>query len=196
MLAVLVTTASSCERPALDEVCPDVQAGTLALTELRGPQAGSDTWGQWIELKNTGSEALDLTGLQIIVTPGDGSDPARLIVREGVELAADAYVVLGRAELGDVPAHMDYGFGADFDGGLDPTGVVEVVACGEEIDRFVYLELPAEGSYAFDGSKTPSAEANDDESCWCADTTEPPPDGPMTEIGLPGTPREENRPCP
>ena len=68
-------------------------------------------------------------------------------------------------------------------------------ACGESIDRLVFKSLPTTGSYSFDGAKEPGADANDDESCWCADETEADPDGPMTEIGIPGTPGEENRPC-
>ena len=55
--------------------------------------------------------------------------------------------------------------------------------------------IPELGSLAFDGNKTPTVEANDDEQCWCNDDTEPPDDGPMIEFGIPGTPGEENRPC-
>lgn len=194
--ALLAVCIAGCGREPTEEICPDVQAGELVLTELRGPQSGADTYGQWIELFNATDAALELRGLQIAFTPGDGSDPLRLIVRRDLELESEGYVVLGRAELDDVPAHMDYGFGPEFDDGLDPSGVVDVEACDEVIDRFVYLELPVEGSYAFDGSKPIDADANDDESCWCADTNEAPPDGPMTEIGLPGTPGEENPPCP
>jgi hypothetical protein len=193
---LLALLGLACEREPLEEVCPDVQAGGLVLTELRGPQTGSDTYGQWIELLNATGDTIELRGVQIIFTPGDGSDPLRLIVRRELEVDAGAYVVLGRADLDEVPAHMDYGFGPEFDGGLDPSGVVEVEVCDEVVDRFVYLQLPVEGSYAFDGSKSVDAEVNDDESCWCADTTEAPPDGPMTDIGLPGTPGEENHACP
>ncbi len=194
-VAAVFSTGGGCEREPLPTICPDVQEGELVVTELRGPQTGSDTYGQWIELFNPGDGAIDLLGLQIIVSSGDGSEPARLIVRETLELGAGEYAVLGRAELDDVPAHMDYGFGTDFDGGLDSGGVIEVEACEVLVDRLVFTQLVTEGSYAFDGAKVPTATANDDTSCWCADATDPPPDGPMTEIGLPGSPGEENRPC-
>ena len=51
--AIAVLGLGSCEREAMPAICPDVQAGELVLTEMRGPQSGADTYGQWFELFNT-----------------------------------------------------------------------------------------------------------------------------------------------
>jgi hypothetical protein len=66
------------------------------------------------------------------------------------------------------------------------------MACGDEIDRVVYPTLPAEGTWALDGRLTPDDVVNDDPFNWCADAFDP---GVVEEIGLPGTPGENNRAC-
>ena len=89
---------------------------------------------------------------------------------------------------------MDYGYLSDFDSNLYDGGAMEVWACGVLADRVVYRDLPSLGSYALDGARTPTADDNDVEGYWCADTapaTAPPPEA----LGLPGTPQEANRPC-
>jgi hypothetical protein len=193
--AVLAALTGACAREALPEHCPALDEGELVLTELRGPQSGSDTWGEWLELFNRSGEQVDLAGLELTLTPGDGGDPIRLLVRRELIVEPEDHVVLGAAELDEAPPHMDYGLGAGFDG-FPGGGVIEVDACDEPVDRLVYLSLPERGTWSFDGAKPPTAPANDEPSCWCADTTEPEPGAPMTEIGVPGTPGEVNRPCP
>jgi hypothetical protein len=187
--------ATACEREALPSICPDVQEGELVVTELRGEQDGSDTYGQWIELAYTGAGKIDLEGVHVVLQPGDGSASARLIVREPTTIEEGEYVVLGKAETDAPPMHVDYGFGEDFSDGLDPGGIIEVYACDVLVDRLVYKSLPTLGTWSFDGSKTPDPDANDDETCWCADESDEPPPGPVTEIGIAGTPGLENRPC-
>jgi hypothetical protein len=210
--AALLHAGLACEHEPLPGICPDVQEGELVITELRGPQTGADTYGQWVELRNASGRKLDLRGVKLLVQPGDGSEAARLIIREPLDVEDGAFVVLGRQRFDDpsdeddpyepcygkddAPSHMEYCLGMDFQAGLDPSGVLELYACDVLVDRLVYRSLPTDGSFAFDGAKEPDADANDDEDCWCEDATEAPDDGPQTEIGLPGTPGEENRPCP
>ncbi len=80
---------------------------------------------------------------------------------------------------------------------LERAGRIDLVACGQLIDRLRYETLPSEGSLILDGALEPDAEANDDASNLCVDDAqeELEPGEPRTFIGLPGTPQEENRRC-
>ncbi len=185
-LATLVVLG--CAREPLETPCPDVEPGDLVLSEIRGPQAGSaDPFGQWVEVYNASGTTVSLTGLSLAMRKIDGSGAAAVIVRsDDTDVAAGGYVVLGRFARGSEPAHVSYGFRSDLDADLYPAAELVLSACGETIDRTVYRTLPTAGTLAFDGDRTPSADANDVESAWCADT-----DG----EGLPGTPLGRNNPC-
>jgi len=186
--------ALGCARDPLDNACPPAQAGDLVVTEIRGPQAGADTWGQWIEIYNASGQDLALAGLAVEVLRIDGGDSWVILVRDHDLLAgAGEYVVLGRRPATNVPAHMTYGYLPDFDHDFPPGAVVTVSSCGTVIDEMVYRNLPEGGSWELSGAiDPPSAAANDDENSWCIDTT---PNTSMTELGLPGSPRERNPSC-
>lgn len=178
----------------IEYICPDVAAGELVITEVRGEQSGADTYGQWIEVYNASGSAIDLRGMHLEVTRLDGSGLKKVIVRaDALPVEAGAYTVLGRFP-NEIPAHGDYAFGFDLESDLYGAAVVKILACGEEVDSLVYNDLPGEGSYSFDGNLDPDASANDTDSNWCTDAAED-PDAPPTEIGIPGTPKEANRPC-
>jgi hypothetical protein len=187
---------SGCAREQEPFFCPDVGEGELIITEIRGSQEGPDTWGQWIELHNPTDRDLDLFGLRVSMRPLDGDEPDVILVRaEGIALPAGGYAVLGRFDDDARPEHVDYGFQVDLESSLLPASQVTVTACGVITDRVLYRRLPGLGSLSLDGATAPDAEFNDDETVWCDDATEPSPDGPQTELGVPGTPGEANRPC-
>ena len=48
-----------CARDPVDAVCPQLTAGDLVLTEVRGPQNPEDTDGPWIELFNATNDSID-----------------------------------------------------------------------------------------------------------------------------------------
>ena len=190
-------SVGGCTREQEPFFCPDVGEGELIVTEIRGAQEGPDTWGQWIELHNPTDRDLDLFGLRVEMRPLDGDEPDVVLVRtEGVALEAGGYGVLGRFDDDNRPEHVDYGFTVDLDSSLLSAARIQVKACGVVTDSVVYRNLPSTGSLSWDGALPPDATANDDELAWCPDTTEPSPDGPQTELGVPGTPGEANRPCP
>jgi hypothetical protein len=196
-LAAVMTIVCGCTREPEAFLCPDVEEGELVVSELRGPQSGVDTWGQWIELFNASGADVDLYGLRVTFVPGDGSEADAFLVRtEPVEVPLGAYVVLGRDDDRTRPAHMDYGYELDVASDLPPSGKIEVEACGELLDSMTYRELPVLGTLALDGALEPTAAVNDEPANLCGDATEPSPDGPQTELGVPGTPGEANRPCP
>src|SRR5688572_29312140 len=49
-----------CVRDPVEAVCPDVSAGALVVTEVRGEQTPEDLDGPWIELFNATSDTIDL----------------------------------------------------------------------------------------------------------------------------------------
>ena len=92
------------------------------------------------------------------------------------------------------------------DPGLGDRGLTSVVYAADgsvlaewhaEEDRALvtYDGLPSQGSHSFGGDQLPDAQANDDDTGWCNDRTEPTPEQSAFNLGVPGTPGEENRPC-
>lgn len=183
---------AGCSREPEDLLCPDVGPGDLVVTEIRGPQSSPNSLPQWIELANVSGNDLDLQGLHVALQRPDGSNPVDMIVRYKRPLPADDYYVLGLISDTMLENGVDYGLAGDYDGDLYEDGLLDLVSCGETIDRVDYENLPKAGTWSL-GVVPPDAEANDDASLWCVDAT--PTDGPTTELGVPGTPGEENRPC-
>ncbi len=218
----LATLVAACSRPPLGEFCPDVDEGDLVITEIRGPQTGGDTRGQWFEVYNATDRTVDLRGLRVNFydlqgarQPGD-----RVIVVRAAELLVDpgAYVTLGHHDPAKLPAFVDATFIVDYFRAVEdadeddlgfgdtaerrprdlvPAGRIELEACDTVIDSLSYRALPDEGTLSFDGSLEPDAEANDDEKNFCVDSDAEvlEPGEPQLYIGLPGTPQEANRPC-
>ena len=194
--SVILVMAAACGREPLDWVCPDVGYGDLVLTEIRGPQTGSDS-PDWFEIYNASDRPLDLYGAQFFIRRLNGENPRTIIVRdESVVVEPGAYVVLGQTFPGEEPAHIDYGYAQDFPVGLYDTAAIDILACGEVIDRVEYRRLPRDASLALDGALEPSADVNQsasdggEDSSWCADPEL------QADTGLVGTPRESNRVCP
>ncbi len=191
-----LAAASSCVRAPVDTPCPQLEVGELVITELRGAQAGPDSYGEWIEVYNASDREIELGGLAVSSIELDGSGETRFWVRaSALSLAPGAYATLGASARVPLPGHLDYSFADDGVAGLEAAGVLTLESCGAFVDEVVYRELPEAGSWALDGAQPPSAESNDDETQWCVDARPAPPDVPMTELGLPGSPREENPPC-
>ena len=187
------------------------------VTEIRGPQDGPDTRGEWFELYNTTDEVLDLRGLRGVLTNLRGSQQRDFVVRDSLLVEPGAYVVLGSLPLDDERRpELDYSFNADFraeprfededdvllpeTADADPRELfanarVELLACDHPIDRVVYAELPSTGTYSFDGAIEPDVDANDDTTRWCTNDVQAPVEGPQTAQGSPGSPGAPNPPC-
>jgi hypothetical protein len=169
-----------CIRESLPEICPSVEVGELVISELRGPQDGADSFGQYLEVYNASGKMVDLKGL-ILRLRSAGGDERSLLLRESYELDAQGYVAI-------------YG-PADLLG--DTSAFVELEACDELIDEVFYAALPMLGTLACGNAEIPpSADANDDSEsgCWCVDEQEI-GDQPLFGLGLPGSPGGPNR-CP
>lgn len=182
----------ACVRDPLPSSCPELAAGDLVVTEIRGSQAGS--YRQWIEIYNASDVDVPVTGLRITLTQFDGVGSQTFVVRdEALELAAGAYLVLGS---GDPAAldYIDYDYSADLPGDLYAGATLELTSCRTVVDTLIY-NLPDEGTLALDGAAEPDATANDDSKTgWCVDDRAS--EGPQTQIGIRGTPGGANPPCP
>ena len=104
--------------------------------------------------------------------------PARIFLQNWVALGQGARDM---AVPSLIPGALRFGYG----------GVLDVSACGVTIDRVVWNDLPADGTYSL-GVMPPDAVGNDVMAAWCADTIDDDPVAP----GLPGTPGVSNHPCP
>ncbi len=200
-----------CSIQATKHICPNLAAGELVVTEMRGVQQGADSFGQWIELYDarTTGEPLNLRGLQLHLSAGDLTKEFRIIVRGDLESAPGDFIVLSNDEPSQpLPAFVDYSFFSDFfsvqtledDNGvairevvtpavLKGKGILSVVACSDEpIDTLVFPNLPTEGTWALQGE--PSSERNDHDDNFRVDDCA----GRLPGFGLSGTPGEANPP--
>lgn len=199
-----------CERAPGSEICPRIEAGDLVFSELRGAQAGQDSFGHYLELYNASDQSIDLQGVWIHQTSVSGAEQS-ILIRESVTVPIGGYAVIGPG-LDQLPTWMDYGVGWDISGGdaataeyprdliksAYPIGFFSLYACDELIDEVYYGQgtIPTTGSLACGNVEAPpSAGQNDDTSsgCWCVDDQSP--EVPLPGIGLPGTPGRANR-CP
>lgn len=191
-LALAFPLVCACVRDPLPRTCPELAAGDLVVTEIRGSQAGS--YRQWIEIYNASDVDVPVTGLRITLTQFDGVGSQTFIVRdEGLELTPGAYLVLGSGDPAAID-YIDYDYSADLPGDLYAGATLELSACQTVVDELIYT-LPAEGTLALDGAAPPDASTNDESKVgWCVDVRAS--EGPQTQIGIRGTPGEANPPCP
>ena len=52
LFGAAVVALACLPRDGVPAVCPQVAQGDLVVSELRGPQEGADSFGQWIEVFN------------------------------------------------------------------------------------------------------------------------------------------------
>lgn len=191
--------STGCSHDPLDIPCPAVSEGELVVTEIHGPQSGEDQYGEWVEVYNGTGRTIDLSGLAVRFIKLDGSSNLQMFVRNATSIGPGSYAVFGKQLAGAEPAHVDYGYLGDI-GDIDGSGgklfdsaAVELSSCGEVIDLAVYRNLPTKGSLALNGAiSPPTAAANDEDINWCVDDLE---DENTEQMGVRGTPREENPVC-
>lgn len=150
----------------------NVLPGDVVITEIFANAAGEDRGNEWFELYNATGAPVDLAGLTLHASKGDGS-AAKDHELTTLEIAAGDWVVLGGVldQDGVRPEFIDYGYGADL-GDLPNTSGRLAVMCGETaIDEVPYEEVTEAASRGFDGSRTPDASGNDDITLWCDATT-------------------------
>lgn len=170
--------ACACTGDPEEAFCPEAGAGDLIVTEIRGEQTGEEDGDQWFEVQNQTGIELELYGTVVDLLSIDGNTRERMLIRRSLPLAPGDHAVLGVLPEAERLPHMDYGFGADYETEADGTvfpsaGAVTVIGCSVELDRVVFDDLPATGTWSLDDNGT-----------WCANATPS------------GTPGEANPPCP
>lgn len=164
--------------------------GQLVITEIMADPAGSDDSSfEWFEVHNPTDMTLSLQGVGLEYSKIDGTDgKGHLIKDESLTIAPGAYMVFGKATADTLPAHIDYGYGADLGSMSNTTGKVRLVCGKVAIDEALYDDLKDGYSRSF-GPKPPDAIGNDDLGGWCLASE--------AYAGAEfGSPRAENPDCP
>jgi hypothetical protein len=160
---MLTPSAAGAPAPTAPRPATPSRPGQLVITEIMvDPKTLSDSDGEWFELQNVSTAALDLQGCAI----DDGAMDLRLISAR-VIVQPFGYLTIAR--------HDQPGFTPGYVDTISFTNSADTIAlrCGDvELDRVSYdkaagFALVAGASLSLDPSKT-SAESNDDASAWCA----------------------------
>ena len=121
----------------------DVPADVLQISEVMpNPDACSDDVGEWVEIRNTGDRAVDLTGLRLGDALSDGDVGATRL------LGAGERAILARSDEACVPT-VDGTFAAALSNGGDD--VVLLRPDGEILDTMSYPDGDAGVSWVRDG---------------------------------------------
>jgi hypothetical protein len=149
---------------------PGPQPGVVLVTEfMANPKAASDTDGEWIELFNPGSAAVDINGWTL---QDKGTDKHVITAASPLRVPATGYLVLGRntdkAKNGGVDVGYVY---KDFFLSNTEDEVELVNAAGKVIDSFAYSKaagftIPEAASLSV---MHPNADKNKAAS-WCTET--------------------------
>ena len=169
-----------------------LQPGDFIITEImKNPGIAEDSVGEWVELKNTTGETLDLAGATL---SDNGSDT--FVIEGPVSVEPGGYVVLG--------ASADLGLGGEWAADVVFSGIafgngsdsVMLWYDGVVIDEVAYSDADFPDSSGKSMNLDPgvmTAAANDDGSGWCEATTLITTVGEKSEYGTPG---QANPACP
>ncbi|MEZ4321687.1 MAG: lamin tail domain-containing protein [Myxococcota bacterium] len=184
---------------AENDVCPDtmgaatlfeVLPGELVITEImKDPLAVGGAFGEWIELRNASSRAIDLNGLELVDEVGDGiqlTDAYVLQPGSHAVLAASDDPSVNGGVVGAIAA-----WGAAFS--LRNSEDTVILRYGTRVfDRVDYdngVLFPDPSGASMQVSPTIDADANDDGAAWCVSTA-------AYGQGDLGTPGQPNPACP
>jgi hypothetical protein len=144
---------------------------------------GVDNGQEWFEIYNATDKSLDLTGVKLVATRGDGTSAQENIhIMDYAQVGSGEYFVLGNAPPGSIPNFVDYAYGEDITLYNDD-GKIFVKCNDKTIDKVKYANAKTGIAQGFDGSEEPNADDNDDLGKWCAAEKEYDPDS----FGTPGT---------
>lgn len=181
-----------------DGSCDDLLLpGDLVITEVFADfgaapgGSGADEGNEWFELHNTSSRPLDLTGLVVTHSRGDGSMSHRTTLAP-VTIAAGEYLVLGNVLADLTPTWVDVGY-ADRLGDLYNSGTgLLALSCGaREIDAAFYADVRSGEARQYDGGRSPDYTANDDLQLWCPASHTPTNEFAPGNYGTPGAANED-----
>jgi hypothetical protein len=196
LLVAVVLVA--CGDDGTSGTCDDrLLAGDLVITEVFADFAaapggsGVDEGNEWFEIHNTSSRPLDLTGLTLEHSRGDGSMGKQGTLTP-ITIAPGDYLVLGNVLADLAPAWVDAGY-ADRLGDLYNTGTGRIaLRCGTtQIDEAFYADVKPGESRQLDGGAPPDYTVNDDLVNWCKASHTPATEFSPGNYGTPGSANED-----
>ncbi|MBW2460644.1 MAG: lamin tail domain-containing protein [Deltaproteobacteria bacterium] len=166
--------------------------GALAIVEVMVASQGGSDPGEWFEVVNTGSCAVDLSGLELGSPTTDGA-PVTHTVTMGLLSPGDHHVFAlsgDPAENHDLPWDYVYGTGTRSDVFLGNSGDVLTIAyAGVELDRVEWSSGDYSQGAALQYPRGASYSANGDIGRWCNATRLYSRTG-GTYFGTPGAPND------
>ena len=173
----------------MDATCknPVGQKGGVVVTELMAdPDGVSDPTGEWIEVYNAGSSAVDLNGWRL-----ESKGMQSHAIAESVSVPSKGRAVLARSSdpVGDGSVTPDYTYGDDvlLSNGEDSVRLVD--GDGNVVD-FVYWEagsVMAGHSRKLSPGVAPTVSNNDDFANWCPSLDTSETLGTGSDWGTPGS---------
>jgi hypothetical protein len=146
--------------------CPSRRLpGQLVITEIMADPGG--TTGEWIEIFNATSEAVDLRGLVLAVDGGDGAEVQQHALGTA-RIEPGAYLVLGRDSSDRSATSVDYVYGEALGALPDHGGRVTLRCDVITVDVAVYPEAAPGVAVGLSGAQLPDAVSNDEPASWCA----------------------------
>ena len=185
--AALLGAACGPDNPGGGETCSaGLLAGDLVITEIMANPEGQDEGNEWIEIFNATSAPIDLTGLAVLVSRGDGESESVHTMREQT-IGPGQYLVVGGILDEFKPVYVDYGYAADLSL-RNSDGRVALRCQSTVVDEAFYAEAASGRSLELDGSQAPDHLRNDDAVNFCDATAA------FDENNF-GTPQESNGFC-
>jgi len=177
--------ASAQDCGACNSTCNE---GLLIATELMiNPDAVPDQQGEWVEVYNTSTVAIDIRGFQIRDL---GSDSHIITAATPIIVPAQGFIVLGRNanQSTNGGAEIGYQYSSFILGNSGDEVLID--AFGTELDRVIYtstFDLTGESKQLSQNEL--SYQSNDNLTLWCASTN-------AMSGGDLGTPASPNFVCP
>ncbi len=147
-----------------------VMVGDLVITEMLANPKGADNTNEWFEIYNASSADQVLNGLLLRQEYGAGKSKEHIVKSDKeLVLKPGEYFVFGDGE----SDFMDYGYGNGLADWPNNSATLTILCQNVVIDSLTYgvegsLPEPIEGvAIAFDGSRKPDAQANNDPAAWC-----------------------------
>src|SRR5262249_28828715 len=183
---LLLCSAAACgtKGGSTPECAGNFLAGDLVISEVMPNPTGDDTGKEWFEVYNADTRAVDLAGLELVVSLPDRTMEKAVAVTAGT-IPAGGYFVFSSSAPDLVPGYADYGYGTGLGSLRNDTARLALRCNGIVVDEVTYANVTEGASREFTGAQPPDTVANDDPAKWCNGVAE-------YETGNKGTPGAAN----
>src|SRR3954469_11543332 len=102
LIAATLALSFGCGPDPSSQLCKNLKAGDLAISEFLADPSGTDTGNEWIEVFNPRSVDTSLKGVTVYGKKLDGSGVKTHVIRAGT-VAGSGYFTLGDVRTGALP---------------------------------------------------------------------------------------------